>query len=670
MHCTRASALTVSSYAAAQHGLSGPIWYLFGAATPLIIMGILVTQYKSRAPGGGTFPQLLLARFGKRVHLLFCCLTIVNNMAIISDVVDNGCKIYSAISADVTFELAWIVTVIAAYICATVGTVKHLIPFSYTMFIYFQLVTVVIAVKVFMFDPTNTIGSFDKVYNAAVRTDSDITEPSSGHLTMRSYLAMKLGISRLLVKTCEVVFDQSIWDTYACFVPGEEGWGTLLAILIWCPFPLVFGMGFGFGSLLFQTSTNYTSLETASMVDVAKSLMGENGLFVLFSLYAFTVTTGTTLKTLSITKVLTMDFYAVHLRPFRVCYDVNCCTFCGKSKDDQTRPKDTCQCSDPAECIHCQEDTKAEKAGHQDYKISCPVHSLYLKYNKALRNIHRTSVLLVLCGIVPVGLIINYFGATYDKFTLKASLSILTKFVIFGLIFNEVPKSCNIGALGSFILALYWEKLTEPAVFIGTLTSSLLAIIMWTILYLLDSHTSFKMGEDVINVCACGVGLVSGFILPVLIAFLPLRSKSHLDDRKPELTWQRTLDLGNPVKPWTRIYSQVFQFPLSTIGHISSEDVMKAMRQVRFSAYLGHGVYFGIIISLLSFGCIPAIFTLADFRAWVIFQFAWLLLSIVAALVLPIISHFLVRKRWKISLKMSSLPHFLPPKITIETESQ
>nr|CDS33209.1 urea active transporter protein [Hymenolepis microstoma] len=614
-------------------------------------MGILVTQYKSRAPGGETFPQFMLARFGKRVHLLFCCLTIVNNVSIISDVVDTGCKIYSAISTDVTFELAWIITVITAYICATVGTVKRLIPLSYTMFIYLQLVTVVLAVKVFIFDPSNTIGSFNKIYDAAVRADSNITEASAGHLTMRSYLATKVGISRLLVQTSEVVFDQSMWDTYACFVPGEEGWGTLLAVLIWCPFPLVFGMSFGFGSLLVQTSTNSTSLETTSMVNVAKSVMGIDGLFVLFSLYAFTVTTRTTLKTLSITKMLTMDFYAVHLRPFRVCYDVNCCTFCGKSKDDQARPNDACQCSDPVECIRCQEDMEAEKAGHQDYKISCPMHSLYLKYNKALGNIHRTSVLLVLCTIVPMGFIINYFE-------------------VFGLIFNEIPKNCNIGALGSFILALYWEKLTEPAVFIGTLTSSLLAVLIWTILYLLNSHTSFKADEDVIDVCACGVGLVSGFILPVLITFLSLLSKSHVDDRKPELTWQRTLDLGNPFEPWTRIYSQVFQLPLSTIGHISSEDVMKAMRPVRFSAYLGHGVYLGIIMSLLGLGCIPAVFTLTDFKAWVSFLFVWLLLSTLAALTLPIISHFVMMKRCKISFKMSSLPHFVPPKICIETESQ
>lgn len=117
----------------------------------------------------------------------------------------------------------------------------------------------------------------------------------------------------------------------------------------------------------------------------------------------------------------------------------------------------------------------------------------------------------------------------------------------------------------------------------------------------------------------------------MLITFLSLRKKSRVyDERKPELTWQRTLDLGNPIKPWTRTYSQyaiisltsffflrVFQIPLSTFGLISLEDVMKAMRPARLVAYIENGVYFGIIAILLGFGCIPAVFTLTDFTAWV-----------------------------------------------------
>ena len=123
-----------------------------------------------------------------------------------------------------------------------------------------------------------------------------------------------------------------------------------------------------------------------SPAEIARHFLGPNGLFVVFSMYALIVTTATVLQISSITKILTLDIYAVHLRvsestvvhplllkccyeikepysyscsqPFRVCYDINCCVFCGKSKDEITRPKDKCQCCDLVECQQCQEDLR------------------------------------------------------------------------------------------------------------------------------------------------------------------------------------------------------------------------------------------------------------------------------------------------------------------------
>ncbi|KAL5960805.1 Urea-proton symporter DUR3 [Taenia solium] len=198
MYSTGASALTDSSYSAEQYGLSGPVWFMVGIGMSLCFVGILIAQFRTRAPGAETFPQLMLAR--------------------------------SAI------------------------------------FIYLLTMTLVITIKVFFCDETGLLAS--------------------------------------------------------------------------------------------------------STVEIAKRLLGPNGLFTLFSLYAFVVTTSTLLQITSITKILTFDIYAVHLRPFRVCYEVNCCIFCGKSKGQLTRPKDKCQCCDPAECLQCQEDLKSVTAESSDLPLS------------------------------------------------------------------------------------------------------------------------------------------------------------------------------------------------------------------------------------------------------------------------------------------------------------
>ncbi len=40
---------------------------------------------------------------------------------------------------------------------------------------------------------------------------------------------------------------------------------------------------------------------------------------------------------------------------------------------------------------------------------------------------------------------------------------------------------CVNGAVGSFIMALFWSGLTEPAAFFGTLVSAILAVGVWLI---------------------------------------------------------------------------------------------------------------------------------------------------------------------------------------------
>ncbi|EUB62779.1 urea active transporter-like protein [Echinococcus granulosus] len=281
------------------------MWFLVGTATPLCLIGVLITQFRTRAPGAETFPQLMLARFGKRVHLLFCFITILNNLSILTSVVNTGSGFYSVISERVTFELAWIITVIVGEICASVGSMSDILPFSATIFVYLLTMGLVITIKVFFYDETGLLGkktyndcsrSIEKVYNATHAVDLSNEKDGDDHLTMRSYFSLEMGLCKFLARPT---------------------------------------------------------------VEIAKRLLGPNGLFALFSLYAFIVTTATIMQIFSVTKILTLDIYAVHLRPFRVCYEVNCCIFCGKSKDEKTRPKDKCLCCDPANCQQCQEDLKS-----------------------------------------------------------------------------------------------------------------------------------------------------------------------------------------------------------------------------------------------------------------------------------------------------------------------
>uniref|UniRef100_A0A915F0S5 Uncharacterized protein n=1 Tax=Echinococcus canadensis TaxID=519352 RepID=A0A915F0S5_9CEST len=566
-------------------GLSGPMWFLVGTATPLCLIGVLITQFRTRAPGAETFPQLMLARFGKRVHLLFCFITILNNLSILTSVVNTGSGFYSVISERVTFELAWIITVIVGEICASVGSMSDILPFSATIFVYLLTMALVITIKVFFYDETGLLGkktyndcsrSIEKVHNATHAVDLSHEKDGDDHLTMRSYFSLEMGLCKFLARPT---------------------------------------------------------------VEIAKRLLGPNGLFALFSLYAFIVTTATIMQIFSVTKILTIDIYAVHLRPFRVCYEVNCCIFCGKSKDEKTRPKDKCLCCDPADCQQCQEDLKSEKNGNHNYAHACNVHSGYLKYLKGLKNVRISSILIVLCVIVPMGLILNHFP-------------------IIETILSELPTFFIVGGIGSFVLALFWGKLTESAVFIGTLTSSTLTFIIWVVLFQLRNHAGLNLSKDEICLAVNGTGIMCSFILPVIVVLASKVSKKEKSDReRAELTWQRTLDLGNPVNPWAHTYSQIFDLPLSPAGMLTVEQITKAMRPARIIAYAALALYVVLVSLFLGIGCIPKTFTLLDFKAWIVCLLSWLVCSLMAAILLPILGELPLVKCFSKILTRRLLSH-------------
>uniref|UniRef100_A0A5K3F161 Phorbol-ester/DAG-type domain-containing protein n=1 Tax=Mesocestoides corti TaxID=53468 RepID=A0A5K3F161_MESCO len=442
-----------------------------------------------------------------------------------------------------------------------------------------------------------------------------------GWLSMRNIKSFQSGFLKFIGQISELLFDQAMWDTCLLATPGQESWSILTMTCIWCAFPLMFGTSCGLGSLALGFSQFTTQNHAHPTVEVTKRLFGQAGLLLLFALYAFIVTTATVLQIFSITKVMTHGIYAVHMRPFRVSPDFNCCIFCGKSKGEITLPNDKCQCCEYSDCLQCQEDLKAAENGHRTYTLGCPAHGLYLNYTKGLSNARNTSVIIVICAIVPLGLLLNYVEVCQ-------------------IVLNELPKSCVVGAFGSFVMALYWDNLTEPAVFIGSLMSSTLAVTTWFTLNLLHKYwADFPLNITEVGIVSDSFGILCSFMLPAAIVFATKINKpDSFTMEETQLTWKRTLQLGDPINPWMHTYAQTFRFPLSQSSQLTVAQVNAAMQPSRRVAAVGTALYFALFTLLLGLGCIPETLSLDGFRAWVIFIFFWLVCSLVAAILLPILS--------------------------------
>ncbi|VDD81897.1 unnamed protein product [Mesocestoides corti] len=209
--------------------------------------------------------------------------------------------------------------------------------------------------------------------------------------------------------------------------------------------------------------------------------------------------------------------------------------------------------------------------------------------------------------------------------TILNNISIITSVVnsefiyVCQIVLNELPKSCVVGAFGSFVMALYWDNLTEPAVFIGSLMSSTLAVTTWFTLNLLHKYwADFPLNITEVGIVSDSFGILCSFMLPAAIVFATKINKpDSFTMEETQLTWKRTLQLGDPINPWMHTYAQTFRFPLSQSSQLTVAQVNAAMQPSRRVAAVGTALYFALFTLLLGLGCIPETLSLDGFRAWV-----------------------------------------------------
>ncbi|VDL96336.1 unnamed protein product [Schistocephalus solidus] len=203
---TWVSTLFQSSSMGVQFGISGPVWYAVTGICPSAIFCILFTQFRKKAPGARTYLQVIYARFGKAAHYTVCTFALLNNFSVMAIVIANGSKVFAAIDDQISFELVWIITVIVAGICASIGNVRQVIPTC-------------ICVSIFLFTVT-----------MAITMDIFFTSSNS-----------------LLVTFAQVVMDQANWEICSVAPPGMASAGILAACFLWLTLPFAFGTATSLG---------------------------------------------------------------------------------------------------------------------------------------------------------------------------------------------------------------------------------------------------------------------------------------------------------------------------------------------------------------------------------------------------------------------------------------
>merc|ERR550519_2627272 len=191
---TWSATLLQSSTVASKYGISGPYWYAGGATIQIIIFSILSIMLKTRAPGAKTFLQVIIARFGKGTHLVFCTFAFLTNLIVMMSLTIAGTAVLNSLVADLSPELAamLLAAVIGGYtLIGGLGATFYVSYFN-TALIFILILMLVVEVFYNPFNnPENPFGSSEKVFQfiacwKAPGTAEDIGNKGGSYLTFYS----------------------------------------------------------------------------------------------------------------------------------------------------------------------------------------------------------------------------------------------------------------------------------------------------------------------------------------------------------------------------------------------------------------------------------------------------------------------------------------------------
>eukprot|EP00108_Taenia_solium_P006769 TsM_000244800 transcript=TsM_000244800 gene=TsM_000244800 len=514
--------------------------------------------------------------------------------------------------------------------------------------------------------------SIDKIYAANV-VENDLYYDTINRMSFRNWYISLVAIRKFFRGLTSMFMDQATWQTCYYAAPGEESIGVAVSSVLWMTLPYAFATAcsHGFVALTLHeelVGLSRDAIRTQPSVVVANALFGRGGLLVLFVMYAFIIANISVFQLFSISSILTFDIYATHIRillnlsdfkavsvkvsaqgevclgqfatrrlaldskngkrPFRVCFDVNCCLLCGKTRDHIFRPKDNCECVPVTCCRQCQIDQAKRSAAKGPVlpPCECKIHAKYMDYQKRLANVRRTSVLAIFSVILPIGLLFNF--PSVKSMTLNNGISTVVS-----------------ATLGSLLYSFLWKQMTSAGVVIGTALSSSITGILWVLLKTLAAlHPNFDINSDILDVILFAVAIVGGFIFPPLVMCIERLHKGFQNKDNMNLQWQlwhRIYEMDNPLAPWAFDFAESFSlsdFDMESYNRPEPEEVRRVYRLSWYFALWGPILYL-VLYSLIIPGPFYAvnILDIVFFKIWVYLVLVILIVSVAVTLFMPVV---------------------------------
>jgi urea-proton symporter len=195
---TWAATLLQSSNVAFKYGISGPFWYAAGATIQVILFSVIAVLVKRRAPTCHTFLEIILARWGKPTHIIFCMFALITNMVVTSMLILGSSAVINALTG-INTDLASFLIPLGVILYTVAGGLKATFIAS-----YFNTAVIMIALVIFMFQVYVTnkdLGSPAKVWEnltQVIKIEPVLGNYHGSYLTMLSRNGLFFGLTNIV----------------------------------------------------------------------------------------------------------------------------------------------------------------------------------------------------------------------------------------------------------------------------------------------------------------------------------------------------------------------------------------------------------------------------------------------------------------------------------------
>ncbi|CAF3874113.1 unnamed protein product [Rotaria sordida] len=319
---TWAATLLQSSSVAYSYGISGPFWYASGATVQIILFCVIAIELKRRAPFAHTFLEVIHARYGPIVHMVYIIFCLCTNILVTSMLLTGGSAVVHSLSG---------MHIAAACFLLPLGTI------IYTMFggikatfltDYAHTVVVLIIILYFAFATyakSSLLGSPSIVYDLLVNASK--MHPIEGnaegsYLTMRSTDGAMFFIINIIGNFGTVFLDNGYYNKAIAASPVSALPGYILGGISWFAVPFLAATTMGLAAVALENNPAFPSyphrLDVADVIAgltlpaAAVALLGKAGAIATLIMVFMAVTSAMSAQLIAVSSIITYDLYKTY----------------------------------------------------------------------------------------------------------------------------------------------------------------------------------------------------------------------------------------------------------------------------------------------------------------------------------------------------------------------